>query len=261
MLTRVLTYFVIVLLAGNLLALDASFRSYIESPGATSTSVVIPKPSGLAAKDLMIAHVIFQKGPRNIGDIVPPAGWTTLYNVGFYTLDHVGVFWKLANATDVSATAFTFTGTSSVNKGAMTAWYNVDQTTPVGYANAAYQNSLGIYAVNLNTFAPPKTNALMVVNASAYGVVKSKRFSTCQTNASTDFGTLTYAVSNFNSVALGMWHGRIRGTGAVDQTYAKWSNGEYDYTWCQVLSINDNTSSATRVALYWSNPVINEENW
>jgi len=67
-------------------------------------SVVIPKPTGLALKDLMIAQIGVLSG------VTPPAGWTSLRTDGNSKL-----YYKLADSADVAATDFTFTGGGDID--------------------------------------------------------------------------------------------------------------------------------------------------
>lgn len=75
----------------------------------TGTSIVIPKPSGLAVGDLMVG-LIGNEDAANDANHTSPAGWTKVVEVGDGTVDtHLSVFWKVAEQSDVDATNFTFT--------------------------------------------------------------------------------------------------------------------------------------------------------
>ena len=78
------------------------------SPGASSTTCVIVKPTNLAVGNLMLAHVGF----GNTGTIsAPDASWTSVFTTTT-TAGRSATFRKIATSTDVAATNFTFTGTS-----------------------------------------------------------------------------------------------------------------------------------------------------
>ncbi len=96
-----------------------SFRSYGQSPGATSTTCVVVKPTGLTVGDLMLAHIRFD----NAQATTPPANWNELYDTGGSSLS-----WKYADAADVAAASFTFTSgaVDVANKGAISAYISVD---------------------------------------------------------------------------------------------------------------------------------------
>jgi hypothetical protein len=88
--------------------------AYGSSAAATDTdgTVTVTKPSGLAAGDLMVA---FCANPGQAGDINTPSGWTLMaaYNAeDDSNLNEVRVFAKIAEASDASASDFTFSHSS-----------------------------------------------------------------------------------------------------------------------------------------------------
>lgn len=87
------------------------YASHSATTATASQSVVITKPTGLAAGDLMIAHI----GKRASGGsptIDTLSGWTSLENAANGNI-RVHVQYKIASAGDASATDFTFTGGGS----------------------------------------------------------------------------------------------------------------------------------------------------
>lgn len=86
------------------------FESVGDSPGATSTTCVIVKPTGLSVGDLMVAFVAVKS---NTITITTEADWTLIQaetdvtNMGWHS------YYKVADADDVAATNFTFTLSSS----------------------------------------------------------------------------------------------------------------------------------------------------
>ena len=120
-----------------------TLRSVGSSPGADSTSCVITKPAGLAVGDLMIAQVVgTDPVSGNLGTFTAPAGWTSIRQDTMSSNLASALFWKIADASDVAASTFTFTATGATsNRGAITAWYGHNPINPInahnGQTNAA----------------------------------------------------------------------------------------------------------------------------
>jgi len=77
---------------------------------ANNAAVVIPKPTGLASGNLMIAH-LSSAGTGTPQTWTPPSGWTSLgssYNSSTGADGAFQTFWKTATSLDVSATDFSF---------------------------------------------------------------------------------------------------------------------------------------------------------
>ena len=69
-------------------------------------TITIPKPTGLAYADLMVAHLTMA---TSLGDnFVTPSGWSGLSQYAVANYRQV-VFWKIADANDVAASNFDFT--------------------------------------------------------------------------------------------------------------------------------------------------------
>ena len=144
-------------------------RSVGVSPGANSTSCVVVKPVGLTVGGLMIAHIYFREHGSDDGQIGSPANWTLIrqdsYDGATFTS---ALFWKIADAGDVAASNFTFTGETGSNIGAISAWETgtFDADTPIN-ANNGQANGSG-YTVTAPTITPSVANCmiLMLVGAS-----------------------------------------------------------------------------------------------
>jgi len=76
---------------------------------ATSNSVTITKPTGLAVGDLMIAHIGKTATSATIDTL---SGWTSLLN-DINGNFRMSVQYKIADSSDVSASDFTFTGSGT----------------------------------------------------------------------------------------------------------------------------------------------------
>ncbi|HJW30196.1 MAG TPA: hypothetical protein VJ508_13230, partial [Saprospiraceae bacterium] len=129
-------------------AVPAQIISVTGSPtSATSTTgtVTIPKPSGLAIGDVMIVNINQgdkQSGNNNLSNATSP-GWTLIdgRQTGINGSDDWWgtVLYKVATATDVSATNFTFTfdPDADAGEGAIIAFRNVDLTGGVTETGSA----------------------------------------------------------------------------------------------------------------------------
>ena len=78
------------------------------STNAMGTGGVITKPTGLAVGDVLLAIVVAEETE----DLAAPAGWTSVDARGTATYAKAAAFIKTADASDVAASNFTFTGTN-----------------------------------------------------------------------------------------------------------------------------------------------------
>lgn len=117
-----------------------SFRAKGESPGANSASCVIVKPVGLTEGDLMLAQVVGMSAAPQ-GAHTAPGGWVGIRQDGT-TQPVSSLFWKIADAADVTASDFTFTATGATsNGGAISAWYDSDGAMAVDAHNGTFAGS------------------------------------------------------------------------------------------------------------------------
>lgn len=89
-----------------------SLRSVSTTNWAASTSVVITKPAGLTAGDIMVAVI----ASSNSTALAAPGGWSTLENpiTAPSGAARLATFYKTADSGDVAASNFTFTGGSAL---------------------------------------------------------------------------------------------------------------------------------------------------
>ncbi len=160
-----LTVLAMLLPAQSVLAVvGVVFRSYGQSTGADSTSCVIVKPVGLAVGDLMIAQVV-GSGATPLGTFTASANWTSIRQdtkvVSFFDVASA-LFWKIADAADVAAANFTFTATGCYsNRGAITAWYGHNPTTPINASSG--QGNAPSATVTAPTITPSMANCLILM--------------------------------------------------------------------------------------------------
>lgn len=121
----------------------------------------IPKPSGLQVGDLMVAII----GAPNDFTTSSADGFTELYD--FYVNEgnmcHMGVYWKIATAADVSATDFTFnTSTGQYINGCIMRISGANQSTPINASNSN-ANTTNTSNPTFNGITPSVGNCLMIV--------------------------------------------------------------------------------------------------
>lgn len=107
-------------------------RSHGLSTEASSTSCVVPKPSGLAVGDLMVAHIT----ARTNVTVTNPGSWSTIRaeTISGVLTSHLA--WKIADSGDTAASNFTFTlSGTAVNLGAITAFTGHHTSSPIGANN------------------------------------------------------------------------------------------------------------------------------
>ncbi len=118
----------------------------------SASSIVIPKPSGLAVGDFMLAII----GSDGLQTFTAPSGWTNILNTQRDgTLDcSLDSKWKIADASDVAASSFTFT--SSGTQGFFGAIHRVDAidtTTPVNVSGQQTGSATDPVAPSVTTTA------------------------------------------------------------------------------------------------------------
>ena len=106
------------------------------STNAMGTGGVLTKPTGLAVGDVLLAIVVAE----SVADLAAPGGWTAVNNRNNANYAKAAAFIKTADASDVAASNFTFTGTDiqggilyRITGGAMSlaSWVDGTNTPPV----------------------------------------------------------------------------------------------------------------------------------
>jgi len=105
---------------------------------ASSSSVAVTKPTGLAVDDLMLAQVMTRDTVNGPTTPNTPTGWTIAYTTSIGGVGYI-VFRKLADSADAAASTFTFSGGSGTNRiiASMAKFSNVDTVAPINASNSA----------------------------------------------------------------------------------------------------------------------------
>lgn len=123
----------------------------------SSSTIVVPKPSGLAVGDLMVSMT---RG-TGFGSFTPPSGWTLLSST-FNPFSFVYIHYKYADSGDVSASDFTWTdaGTGAVAGGIVRITGASPLIGSAVLAGAATNNANPSFATGVT---PTRANNLLLI--------------------------------------------------------------------------------------------------
>lgn len=102
---------------------------------ASTTTAVIPYPSGITAGELLTAHISFTGAtpPSN----TPPSGWTLALNIDGGSAVQTSVWYKIATGSESGSETWTSTAAAGRTTGIMIRWSGVDNTTPLDVASVS----------------------------------------------------------------------------------------------------------------------------
>lgn len=132
-----------------------------------STSVVITKPTGLAAGDLMVGYLITHAGSAIT--FTTPSGWTSLLSDTSASTRKFSVFTKVADSGDVAASNFTFSTSiaSNYTLGILTACQGVASGSEIT-ASEIDTGASGTSISLTGTSTPATTDSLVLMSISGY---------------------------------------------------------------------------------------------
>lgn len=137
--------------------MSVAYQSIGSSPGATSTTCVITKPTGLAVGDLMVSFVAVKSKTITI---TTEADWTLIQaqtsatDMGFHS------YYKVADADDVAATNFTFTLSGSERN--MGSIVRIDGQDSIVGSTKDYSDSNNSTATT-GAITPPSANCMFIL--------------------------------------------------------------------------------------------------
>lgn len=161
-----LVIFVTMAVVGTALAAIV-FGSYgTDQNGSGATTLTIDKPSGVAAKDLLLAQITFHSG-LNI-TVNPPSGWVLVLRTNRETDIGQAIYYRIATADDVAATSYSW-GISPSEKaaGAILRYTDVRPVDPVNVSAGSSGESNPLTAPSVTT---TEANTLLVT---FFGVKKT----------------------------------------------------------------------------------------
>lgn len=165
----------------------ATVRSTSNSGGLTALSTTIPKPAGLSVGDFMIALI---EGGSSALSINTASGWT-LATSNPFTRGASCIQYKIATASDLLATGFTFTSTASNIGGGIICLDGSVSTFTLDAAITSSYTGVAVSTINFTqTLSPSSPNDVLVMITS--GRVNNVGGSTMSGYTSSD-GTLTWA--------------------------------------------------------------------
>jgi hypothetical protein len=142
-----------------------AFRGYNFGGGYTDPLTIV-KPTGLAVGDLMLVHV------RRIGYTTPtfPTGWSSANLIASVQNTYgMQTFAKIADATDVGQTSFSFTyGAVAYVAALMVAYSGVDATTPIQQVGTLYNVTATGLPINIPSITTSAENTHVVLFAGVY---------------------------------------------------------------------------------------------
>ena len=142
-------------------------RSHGVSTPASSSSVVITKPSGLAVGDLMVAHIATYTDPT----VTNSSGFTTILSTAVSEGVRSHLAWKIATSGDVAASNFTFTLSDTVvSMGAIIAFTGHDATTPIGASNGS-ANGTDTTTISAAAITPPVADSMILFFSASRGSI------------------------------------------------------------------------------------------
>ncbi len=129
-----------------------ALRASATGTNTGATSLVLPRPSGTVAGDVLLAAVTVRGTPN----ITPPTGsptWTLVRTDPRVPTFTQAVFWHLAGASEPTSYTFTF-DSSQTAVGTIVAYSGVDNTTPIDHSGQPTSSSATITAPSVTTTMP-----------------------------------------------------------------------------------------------------------
>lgn len=185
---------------------------------------LVAKPAGLAVGDLMLAYEWAWSGFYNTGDsdnrLGAPANWTTHAEVVFGNGPAHGLYWRIADASDVAASTFTFRADSNgliivatVEAGTF------NTTTPIGAYSINRHVSSGA-TITATTITAPVASCLGVylgVADTSSGWTPPSGYVERLDVAGGQFATGIIATNNLSTSATGSVSATAGGSAPADQ--------------------------------------------
>jgi hypothetical protein len=125
--------------------------------GVAATAWDIPFPSGIAAGDLLLAHIITNGGTVSS---TPPAGWVEVYRETANSNPKGGLWYKIADGTEAGAE--TFTVSSTTGNAMMFRYTGVDAATPFDGGATTVDNTVAAADAVVPSITTTMADSLLV---------------------------------------------------------------------------------------------------
>lgn len=125
--------------------------------GATTAGLLINKPTGTAAGDIMVAFI--GVGYLTLTSITPPSGWTLIDSQLLVSPD-MYAYYKVAGASEPASYTWSTTGTTLVMSGGIHRIIGQHATTPINVSAKAAASAISPVAPTVTTTA---TNCLVLI--------------------------------------------------------------------------------------------------
>jgi hypothetical protein len=127
-----------------------------------ATQLVIAKPSGAVAGDLLVAIVAHQGG--SVKNMTPPPGWTAVPNTDWFqgTNARIHAWYTIAGATEPESYMFMLVGSGDDMSGGMLAVSNANATAPINASNGQSNGSTAATSVTAPSVTTTVSNTLLL---------------------------------------------------------------------------------------------------
>ena len=194
-------------------------------------SVVVTKPTGLAAGDFMLAFCVREASSEGFAT---PAGWTSLNANNFGTQLSTAVFGKVADSSDAAATNFTFAPAGTLGDGSSVALVRVTGQgfgTPAGNTvDTSATDSTGAFPDETVSFAgltPLAANSMLYMFLANSDVSSNITFGSYAVANNNPSWTELYDVSEFSErFQWALAYGAYASAGATGNFSANTANGD-----------------------------------
>jgi hypothetical protein len=153
---------------GTIPSVRASSHATANGP---ATVLVIAKPAGTAAGDLLIGIVAHQGGSAKT--MIPPAGWSTVPNTDWFqgTNARVHAWYKVAGTAEPATYAFTLVGSGDDMSGGILAVANANANAPINASNGQSNGSTATTSVTAPSVTTTVPNTLLLFGGACAGAV------------------------------------------------------------------------------------------
>ncbi|MFN5620781.1 MAG: PKD-like domain-containing protein [Flavobacteriales bacterium] len=146
-------------------------RGTATSATSTTTSVTVDKPLGLTVGDVMLATINQADNDGNTLANATSTGWTLVDGAKYYETGNDEwwgtVLYKVADATDIAAANFSFTGDGDADdmQASIIAFSGVDPSNPIDVAGAFTSSSTDNTSLSANAVTTSTSNAAVIMLA------------------------------------------------------------------------------------------------